>query len=148
MLIKGDTVEYNAGSYDTRPNAVLEKLLEQLPGVEVAEDGSITAEGQQVQKIMIDGKEFFGNNVKLAVKNIPVDAVQKVQITDSQTEESEFTGVDDGQQLKTINLKLKPDKRSGYFGNVAGVMEFRKIAMWEKPMRFAFLLICNFPSLV
>lgn len=120
MLIKGDTVEYNASSYDTRTNAVLEKLLEQLPGIEVQEDGSITAEGQPVQKIQIDGKEFFGNNVKLAVKNIPVDAILKIQVTDSKSEESEFTGVDDGQRLKTINLVLKSEKRSGYFGTLAG----------------------------
>ncbi len=120
MLILGDTVVYNVGSFQTRPNAVLEKLLEQLPGVEVNEDGSVTAEGQPVQEIKIDGKEFFGNNVKLAVKNIPVDAVDKVQITDSKTEETEFTGVNDGVQLKTINIKLKPEKRRGYFGNIAG----------------------------
>ncbi|MEM6631647.1 MAG: TonB-dependent receptor [Bacteroidota bacterium] len=120
MLILGDTVVYNVGSFQTRPNAVLEKLLEQLPGIEVNDDGSITAEGQPVQQIKIDGKEFFGNNVKLAVKNIPVEAVEKVQVTDSKTEETEFTGVNDGVQLKTINLKLRPDKRSGYFGNVAG----------------------------
>lgn len=120
MLIKGDTVEYNAASYDTRTNAVLEKLLEQLPGIEVQEDGSITAEGQPVQKIQIDGKEFFGNNVKLAVKNIPVDAILKIQVTESKSEESEFTGVDDGQRLKTINLVLKSEKRSGYFGTLAG----------------------------
>ena len=120
MLILGDTVVYNVGSFQTRPNAVLEKLLEQLPGIEVNEDGSVTAEGQPVQEIKIDGKEFFGNNVKLAVKNIPVDAVDKVQVTDSKTEETEFTGVNDGVQLKTINIKLKPEKRRGYFGNLAG----------------------------
>lgn len=119
MLIMGDTVVFNAGSFRTRPNAVLEKLLEQLPGIEVEDDGSITAEGQPVQEIKIDGKEFFGNNVKLAVKNIPVEAVDKVQVTDSKTEESEFTGVNDGVQLKTINIKLKPESRRGYFGNLA-----------------------------
>ena len=120
MLILGDTVVYNVSSFQTRPNAVLEKLLEQLPGIEVNEDGSVTAEGQPVQEIKIDGKEFFGNNVKLAVKNIPVEAVDKIQVTDSQTEETEFTGVNDGVQLKTINIKLKPERRSGYFGNIAG----------------------------
>lgn len=120
VLINGDTVIYNVGSYDTRPNAALEKLLEQLPGIEVAEDGSVTAEGQPVSQIKIDGKEFFGNNVKLAVKNIPVDAVLKVQVTESQSEEAEFSGVDDGQRFKTINLQLKPEKRSGYFGNLSG----------------------------
>ncbi len=119
VLILGDTVVYNAASFQTRPNAVLEKLLEQLPGIEVNEDGSVTAEGQPVQEIKIDGKEFFGNNVKMAVKNIPVEAVEKVQVTDSKTEESEFTGINDGVQLKTINIQLKPERRSGYFGNVA-----------------------------
>jgi len=119
VLILGDTVVYNAASFQTRPNAVLEKLLEQLPGIEVHEDGSVTAEGQPVQEIKIDGKEFFGNNVKMAVKNIPVEAVEKIQVTDSQTEEAEFTGINDGVQLKTINIQLKPEKRSGYFGNVA-----------------------------
>ena len=130
MLILGDTVVYNVAGIQTRPNAVLEKLLEQLPGIEVNDDGSVTAEGQPVQQIKIDGREFFGNNVKLAVKNIPVEAVDKIQVTDSKTEESTFTRIDDGVQLKTLNIKLKPESRRGYFGNVAagyGVPEDRYV---------------------
>ncbi len=119
MIILGDTVVYNVAGIQTRPNAVLEKLLEQLPGIEVNDDGSVTAEGQPVQQIKIDGREFFGNNVKLAVKNIPVEAVDKIQVTDSKTEESTFTRIDDGVQLKTLNIKLKPASRRGYFGNLA-----------------------------
>ena len=119
ILIKKDTVEYNAGSFKVKPNSAVEDLLKKLPGVEVAKDGSIKAHGEDVNSIMVDGKEFFGNDPKIASQNLPADAVDKVQVFDKKSEMADFTGVDDGVRNKTINLKLKDGKKKGYFGNVA-----------------------------
>ena len=120
ILIKKDTVEYNAGSFQVKPNAAVEDLLKKLPGVEVSKDGSIKAHGEAVKSIMIDGKEFFGNDPKIASQNLPADAIDKVQVFDKKSEMADFTGVDDGVTNKTINLKLKDGKKKGYFGNVTG----------------------------
>jgi outer membrane receptor protein involved in Fe transport len=120
MVVKKDTLEYNAAAFATRPNAVVEDLLRRLPGIEVASDGSIKAQGEDVQKVLVDGKEFFGNDPKIATKNLPADAVAKVQVYDKKSDAAEFTGVDDGQEEKTINLELKEDAKQGYFGNMSG----------------------------
>lgn len=116
--IKKDTIEFNASSFRTQPNAVVEDLLEQLPGVEVDRDGAVKAQGEDVQRVLVDGKEFFGRDPKIATKNLPADAVDKVQVYDRQSDQAEFTGIDDGQREKTINLKLKEDKKKGAFGNM------------------------------
>ncbi|HAS45973.1 MAG TPA: hypothetical protein DCS93_36155 [Microscillaceae bacterium] len=118
IVIKKDTIEYNAKAFRTRPNSNVEKLLKQLPGVEVGRDGKIKAQGKEVKKVLVDGKEFFGRDPKIATKNLPADAVDKVQVFDDQSEMSKFTGVDDGNREKTINLKLKKDRKNGFFGNV------------------------------
>jgi hypothetical protein len=118
MVIKKDTVEYNADAYRVRPNANVEELLKQMPGIEVESDGSITAQGEQVGNVTVDGKKFFGNDPKVATKNIPADAVKKVQVFDQKSDKAEFSGVDDGQETKTINLELKEDKKVGSFGNI------------------------------
>lgn len=120
ILIKKDTVEYNASSFKVKPNAAVEELLKKLPGVEVSKDGSIKAHGEQVNSIMVDGKEFFGNDPKIASQNLPADAIDKVQVFDKKSEMADFTGVDDGVRNKTINLELKDGKKKGYFGNVTG----------------------------
>ena len=119
ILIKKDTVEYNAGSFKVKPNAAVEELLKRLPGVEVDKDGTIKAHGEKVNSIMVDGKEFFGNDPKIASQNLPADAVDKVQVYDKKSEIADFTGVDDGVRNKTINLQLKDGKKKGYFGNIA-----------------------------
>ena len=119
ILIKKDTVEYNAGSFKVKPNAPVEELLRRLPGVEVDKNGTIKAHGKEVNSIMVDGKEFFGNDPKIASQNLPADAIDKVQVYDKKSEMAEFTGVDDGVKDKTINLKLKDGKKKGYFGNVS-----------------------------
>lgn len=116
IIIKKDTIEYNAGSFETRPNAVVEDLLKELPGVEVEEDGTIKAEGKEVTKLLVDGEEFFGNDPTVATKNLPAKAVDKVQIYDEQTEEQKLSGLTMGEKEKTINLKLKEDYKKGYFG--------------------------------
>ena len=118
IRIKGDTVEYNARAFGTRPNAVVEDLLKKLPGVDVDRDGNVKAQGKDVEHVYVDGKEFFGDDPQMATKNLPADAVDKVQVFDKQSDMAEFTGVDDGQREKTINLTLKEDKKNGVFGNI------------------------------
>jgi hypothetical protein len=117
VKIKKDTVEFNAGSFKTQPNDNVEALLKKLPGVDVDKDGKVTAQGKQVSKVYVDGKEFFGNDPKAATKNLPADAVDKVQIIDDKTEKAKNTGIDDGQRDKVMNLTLKADKKKGWFGN-------------------------------
>lgn len=117
LRIKKDTLEFDAGAFKTQPTDVVEDLLKKLPGVEVGRDGSIRAQGEQVQRVTVDGKEFFGNDPKIASKNLPADAVDKVQIYNKKSDQAEFSGIDDGQREKTINLELKEDKKKGYFGN-------------------------------
>lgn len=119
MVIKKDTVEYNAGSFKTKPNAVVEDLLKKLPGVTVAKDGTVTAHGEQVQRILVDGKRFFGDDPKMATKNLPPDIVDKIQVYDAQSDQSTFTGFDDGSRTKTINITTKKDKRKGIFGKAS-----------------------------
>jgi len=111
MAIRKDTIEFDAGAFKTQPNAVVEDLLKKLPGVEVGRDGSIRAMGQDVERVTVDGKEFFGKDPKLATQNLPADAVDKVQVFDKKSDRAEFSGIDDGQREKTINLSLKEDKR-------------------------------------
>lgn len=121
VQIKGDTVEFNAGSFKVlKPNAVVEDLLKRLPGVEVDKDGNIKANGQDVKRVLVDGKEFFGTDPKLATRNLQADMVNKVQVFDRKSDQSQFTGFDDGNLEPTINLTLKEDKRNGVFGRVTG----------------------------
>lgn len=119
VTIKQDTVEFNAGSFKTQPNAQVEELLRKLPGVEVARDGSIKANGQAVNKVLVDGKPFFGNDPKMATRNLPADIVDKVQMYDQSSDQSQFSGVDDGDRERTINITIKKDKGKGYFGQNA-----------------------------
>jgi len=118
VTLIGDTVQYNAGSFKTKPNAVVEDLLKRMPGIQVEKDGTVKAQGQEVKRVLVDGKEFFGNDPKIATKNLPADAVDKVQVYDKQSDMAQLTGFDDGQSEKTINLKLKKDKKKGVFGKV------------------------------
>lgn len=118
VTLVGDTVQYNAGSFKTQPNASVEELLKKLPGVTVDKDGSVTAQGQKVNRVLVDGKEFFGNDPKMATKNLPADAIDKVQVYDRQSDQAQLTGFDDGNSEKTINLKLKKDKKKGAFGKI------------------------------
>lgn len=127
ITIKGDTTEYDAASFKLQPNAKVEDLLKQLPGIQVDKDGKITAQGQTVNKVLVDGEEFFGDDPTLVTKNIRSDMVDKVQLYDKQSDQAAFTGVDDGQKTKTINIQLKEDSKRGYFGKLeaaAGNDEF------------------------
>jgi hypothetical protein len=120
ITIKKDTIEYHAEAFKTQPNANVEELLKRLPGVEIDQEGNIKAQGETVKRVLVDGKEFFGNDPKLATKNLLAEAIDKVQILDRKSEQSQFTGIDDGQREKTINLKLKEDYKKGFFGNLTG----------------------------
>jgi hypothetical protein len=122
VTVKRDTIEFNAASFKTKQNAMVEDLLKKLPGVEVDNDGNVTAQGEQVRRVTVDGKNFFGNDPKIATKNLPADAVDKVQLFDKKSDQAVFSGIDDGQKEKTINLELKEEKRHGVFGTmVAGI---------------------------
>lgn len=122
IKIKGDTTEFNAASYKIQPNSKVEDLLKQLPGITVDRDGKITAQGQAVKKVLVDGEEFFGDDPTLVTKNLRGDMVDKVQLYDKKSDQATFTGIDDGQKTKTINIKLKEDKKNGYFGKAnAGI---------------------------
>ena len=118
VVIKKDTIEFDAGSFKTKENAVVEDLLKKLPGVEVDNDGTIRAQGEQVRRVTVDGKTFFGNDPRLATRNLPADAISKVQVYDRKSDQAAFTGIDDGQREKTINLELKEEKRKGAFGSI------------------------------
>lgn len=120
MTIKKDTVEYNSAAFQVQPNANVEELLKKLPGVQVDRSGNVQAQGETVNRILVDGKEFFGRDPKMATKNLPASAIDKIQVFDKKSDQAEFTGVDDGQREKTINLTLKEDSRKGSFGNVNG----------------------------
>lgn len=120
VTMVGDTIQYNAGSFKTQPNASVEQLLKRMPGMEVDKDGTIRAQGQKVNKVLVDGKEFFGNDPKIATKNLPADAIDKVQVYDKQSDQAAMTGFDDGNGERTINLKLKADKKKGMFGKIMG----------------------------
>ena len=116
IKVMEDTVEYNADSYKTAPNAVVEDLLKRLPGVEVDSEGKITANGKEVTKILIDGKEFFSDDPKVASKNLPVNMVDKLQVVDRKSDLARLTGVDDGEDETVINLTVKKGMQNGWFG--------------------------------
>nr|HAT91373.1 hypothetical protein [Sphingobacterium sp.] len=118
ITLKGDTIEYDAASFATEKNAKLEDLLRRLPGFTVTGDGSITAQGKSVQKVFIDGEEFFGYDPKIAIRNVRADAVDKVQLYEKKSEEAELSGIDDGVRIQTVNVVLKEKARKGVFGNM------------------------------
>lgn len=117
VVVKTDTIEFDGKSIKVRENAVVEDMLKKLPGVEVAKDGSIKAQGETVTKVKVDGKEFFGTDPLLATKNLPADMVDKIQVIDEMSEQSQFSGVDDGTRNKILNITTKAGMKKGYFGN-------------------------------
>ena len=119
IIIKRDTIEYNRAAYKLREDDVVEDLLKKLPGIVVDRAGNIKALGEDVQRVYVDGKEFFGNDPKVATRNVPARAVNKVQMYDKLSDEAEFTGIDDGSRDKTLNLVLEEDMKKAVFGNVS-----------------------------
>lgn len=120
IVVKKDTIEYSAASFKTSDNDMLEELLKKLPGVEVGTDGSITANGETITKIMIDGKSFFLDDPQLASKNIPAKLVEKVKVVEKKSDQAKFTGIDDGEEEMVIDLSLKQGMMEGWFGNMMG----------------------------
>lgn len=116
IMVKKDTVEFRADAFKVKPNANAEDVLKKIPGVQVDKDGNVVAQGENVQKVYVDGKEFFGTDPKLATKNITADMIESIQVFDDMSDQAKFTKIDDGSRAKTINIKLKKDKRKGYFG--------------------------------
>lgn len=116
IKINGDTIAFKADAFKTKPNATVEDLLKKLPGVQVDRDGVVKAQGEDVKKVYVDGKEFFSNDPKLATKNLTADMVDQVEVYDDMSEQAKFNGIDDGSRSKAINLKLKKDKKKGVFG--------------------------------
>ena len=118
IIIKKDTIEYNASSFKTSENDMLEDLLKKLPGVEVGSDGSITANGETISKITIDGKTFFLDDPQLATKNLPAKMIEKVKVVERMSEQSRFTGIDDGNHEHIIDLSVQKGMMNGWFGNL------------------------------
>ena len=116
--INGDTIEFNAENFKTQPNAVVEDMLRKIPGVSVESDGTIKVNGQTVRRILVNGKEFFTGDTKMATKNLNADAVDKLQVFDRKSDQASFTGVDDGNSEKTINIQLKKDRNFATFGKL------------------------------
>lgn len=118
IIVKKDTIEYTASSFKTSDNDMLEELLKKLPGVEVEADGSITANGETIKKITIDGKTFFLDDPQLASKNIPAKLIEKVKVVEKKSDQAMFTGIDDGEEETIIDLSMRPGMMKGWFGNV------------------------------
>ena len=119
IVIKKDTLEFNADSFKTRPDASVEDVLKKLPGVEVDSDGKITVNGKEVSEVLVNGQVFFSNDPKVATKSLPKDIISKIQILDTKTKEEEFTGDSGDGETKTINLTIKEDKNKGYLGRIS-----------------------------
>lgn len=119
VLLKGDTMEYDAKKFVTRDFADADEMVAQVPGVMIDEDGNVTAHGEPVTRIIVDGKEFFSSDPKVALKTLPADIIAKIQLIDEKSEQSRFSGFDDGKRNKVINIVTKPDKKVGYFGKSA-----------------------------
>jgi len=131
ISFKSDTVEFNSKAFTTKPHDVAEDLLKKIPGIEVDESGNLKALGEDVQKVLVDGKEFFGKDTKVATKNLPANSIEKVQVYDKRSEEADFMGIDDGVRDRTINLILDAKHKKGSFGDVEagyGTDEHYKLA--------------------
>ncbi len=117
--IKGDTTVFNADAYKVNPDANAEDLITKLPGV-VMQNGQVEAQGEQVQRVTVDGREFFGNDPSVALKNLPADVIQSIEVFDQQSEQSQFTGFNDGNTQKTINIVTRTGMSNGQFGKIYG----------------------------
>jgi hypothetical protein len=120
IRIKGDTTEFVADSFKVKEGATVEDLLKKLPGFSVNSKGEIVAQGKRVDKVLVDGEEFFGDDPTMATQNISAKAVDRVQVFDTKTEQQSMTGMTTGNEGKTVNIKLKEDAKKGAFGKSCG----------------------------
>ncbi|HSF55777.1 MAG TPA: TonB-dependent receptor [Algoriphagus sp.] len=116
---KGDTTSFNANAFKTQQNAQAEDLIRKMPGITM-QNGQVQAQGEQVQKILVDGREFFGSDPNIALRNLPADAIERVEVLDQRSDQSRLTGFDDGNYTKTINIILREDRKNGSFGRAYG----------------------------
>jgi hypothetical protein len=127
IRIKGDTTEFVADSFHVKDGATVEELLKKLPGFQVNSKGQVTAQGQKVGKVLVDGEEFFGDDPTMATKNIAAKAVDKVQVFDTKSEQQNITGISSGTEGKTVNIKLKEDMKKGSFGKAEAGSNFKNV---------------------
>ena len=118
MVVKGDTMEYNATAFKTAENAVVEDLLKRLPGVEISNEGKITVNGQEIKKVRVDGKKFFNDDIEMTTKNLPAEMIDKIQVLEQKSDMAQLTGFEDDDTERIINLTTKPNRKKGVFGNV------------------------------
>ena len=116
VLIKPDTVEFDAAAIKVRENDMVEELLKKLPGIEIAKDGTVQVQGEKVTRVLVDGKPFFGNDPRMATQNLPANIIDKIQLIDKKSEQAQVTKVEDGQVEKVINITIRKDRKKGYFG--------------------------------
>lgn len=120
MTVKQDTIQFNAGAFRVRQGANLEELLRRIPGMEIDEDGKITYNGEAIERIELDGRNFFGNDPQMATRNLPSDIIKNLQVVDKKSEEARLTGMSDGEKVKVLNLEIKEDKKKGLIANLTG----------------------------
>lgn len=120
IVVKEDTIEYNASSFKVKEGAVVEDLIKKMPGIQVDKDGNVTAQGKAVSRVKVNGKDFFGGDVKTATKELPANIVDKIQIIDDYGDQATVSGIKDGDPDKVMNIQIKKDKNKGFFGRVTG----------------------------
>ena len=118
VVVKGDTAQFSASQYKVNPDATTEDLIRKMPGITVAKDGTVTAQGETVKKVTIDGKDFFGDDAAAALKNLPSEVVDKIQVFDRLSDNARLTGFDDGNSTKAINVVTKAGLKNGRFGRL------------------------------
>ena len=118
VTTKEDTIIYNAGAYRTPEGSVIEELVKRLPGAEISDDGTITINGKQVKKVLVDGKEFMTGDTKTAIKNLPTSIVERIKSYDEKSDLSRITGIDDGEEQTVLDFGLKRGMNRGVFANV------------------------------
>lgn len=115
---KGDTSEFSASQFKVNPDATAEDMIKKLPGLTVGKDGTVTAMGEQVKKVTVDGRDFFGDDATAALKNLPADIIDKIQVFDKLSDQAQLTGFDDGNSIKTVNIVTKSGIKNGQFGRI------------------------------
>lgn len=120
MVVVDDTVMYNADAFVLEEGAVVEDLIKKLPGITIDDDGNYIFNGKKVSQFLVDGKEFFGGNRDLILKNLPADIVDKVKAYDKKSDRARITGIDDGEEETVLDLIIKKGKKNGWFGNLEG----------------------------
>jgi hypothetical protein len=113
----GDTTEFNAAAFKVNPDATAENLIEKLPGITL-QNGQVQAQGENVRRVLVDGREFFGDDPNAALRNLPAEIIERIQIYDQASDQAQFTGFLDGETSKTLNIITRASMRNGEFGNV------------------------------